>query len=392
MIHASSGISAIILAGGFASRMGRCKPLLPISGVPALETAAVRLRAAGVSEITVVTGHEGEHISEEARRLEIRAVRNPDYISGMLSSVMAGVKALLPGTEAFFLLPADIPLVKTYTYGILMEAWETAGADVVYPTFLGGRAHPPLISSSLAEGILSWTGEGGLGGFLDNDPRTRVEIPTGDRAVTLDMDTPEDYERLISYAKTEFFPDGEECDEILRAEGTPDGVVRHARVVAHVADAIAAALTGRGVEIDRRLLASASLLHDIAKGHHCHEAEGARMLRGRGMDAVADVVASHKDPPESGTIGECEALYLADKMTVGTAVMTIEERMSKLESKFSSDEDALSSMRRRLSRAGAIRDEIEKIVGIPLGKILGGDDVGTRQKIFHRSEDHIGDG
>jgi hypothetical protein len=148
--------------------------------------------------------------------------------------------------------------------------------------------------------------------------------------------------------------------------------------VARVTDAIACVLINRGVKIDRRLLASASLLHDMAKGRHDHEAEGARMLRLRGMNAVADVVASHKYLPESGTIGENEALYLADKITVGTAVMTIEERMSRLESKFSSDEEALISMRRKLSRAMAIRDEIEKIAGSPLGKIIGGDDVGAR--------------
>ena len=331
MTRASSGISAVMLAGGLASRMGCCKPLLPVSGVSALETAAERLRAAGVRDITVVTGHNGEQIAKEALRLEIRAINNPDYKSGMLSSVMTGVKALPPGTEAFFLLPADIPLVKTYTYQTLMKARTETRADVVYPTFLGARAHPPLISSSLAGGILSWTGEGGLGGFLENSPRSRAEIPTGDRAVTLDMDTPEDYERLISYAKTEFFPDGEECGEILRVEGTPDGAVRHARVVARVADAIAAALVVKGVNIDRRLLASASLLHDMAKGRHDHEAEGARLLRLRGMSAVADVVAAHKYPPESGKIGEKEALYLADKITVGTVVMTIEERVSKLE-------------------------------------------------------------
>jgi CTP:molybdopterin cytidylyltransferase MocA len=364
-------LSAIILAGGLASRMGRCKPLLPVSGMSALETAAARLRAAGIREITAVTGHDGERIAGEARRLGIIAVSNPDYKSGMFSSVVTGVKALHPETEAFFLLPADIPLVKTHTYRILMEARSAAGADVVYPTFLGARAHPPLISSSLAGGILSWTGEGGLGGFLEHSPRSRAEIPTGDRAVTLDMDTPDDYERLIAYAKTEFFPDEEECDEILSVEGTPDGAVRHARVVAKIAGAIAAALIGKGIAIDRCLLASASLLHDMAKGRHKHEAEGARMLRLRGMDAVADVVASHKDLPESGKIGERETLYLADKMTVGTTVLTIEERMSKLEAKFASDEAALTAMRRRLSRAMAIRDEIERIADSPLEKILG---------------------
>jgi CTP:molybdopterin cytidylyltransferase MocA len=367
-------IAAVILAGGLASRMGRRKPLLPISGISALEMAVTRLRAADVHDIIAVTGHEGEQIAEEARRLEIRAVDNPDYKSGMFSSVATGVKALPPGTEAFFILPADIPLVKTYTYISLTEAWTASHSDVAYPTFMGTRAHPPLISSPLAEGILSWTGEGGLGGFLEHCTHSRAEIPTGDRSVTLDMDTPEDYERLISYASTEFFPDAEECGEILRIEGTPDGAARHARVVAKAADAIAAALVSGGVAIDRRLLASASLLHDIAKGRHDHEIEGARILRRRGMHEVADVVASHKELPESGKIGENETLYLADKMTAGTIVLTIEERMSKLESKFSSDEDALRSMKRRLSRAMAIRDKIEKIVGIPLGKILRGDD------------------
>ncbi|MDR1133332.1 MAG: NTP transferase domain-containing protein, partial [Synergistaceae bacterium] len=354
MSGAASEISAVILAGGLASRMGRRKPLLPISGISALETAVIRMRSAGIREIMAVTGHDGEQIAEEARRLGIGAVDNPDYKSGMFSSVSAGVKALPHGTEAFFLLPADIPLVKPHTYRSLMEARTETRADAVYPTFLGERAHPPLISSTLAEGILSWTGEGGLGGFLARCPHSRAEIPTGDRSVTLDMDTPEDYERLLAYAKTEFFPDEEECDEILRVEGTPDCAARHARVAAKTADAIAAALIAAGHEIDRRLLASASLLHDIAKGRNNHEAEGARILRRRGMCAVADVVASHKDLPESGKIGENELLYLSDKMTVGTTIMTVEERMSKLEPKFSSDEDALASMRRRLSRAIAI--------------------------------------
>ncbi|MDR0764751.1 MAG: HD domain-containing protein [Synergistaceae bacterium] len=72
--------------------------------------------------------------------------------------------------------------------------------------------------------------------------------------------------------------------------------------MAKTAYAIASALIAHGVDIDRRLLASASLLHDIAKGRHEHETEGARMLRSRGMSAVADVAASHKYLPESGII------------------------------------------------------------------------------------------
>jgi putative nucleotidyltransferase with HDIG domain len=186
------------------------------------------------------------------------------------------------------------------------------------------------------------------------------------------MDTPEDYKKMLAYAGTEFYPDGEECTELLIIAGTPERVIRHGRVVAKVAAAIADILTESGVAIDRNLLSSACLLHDIAKGKKNHEARGARMLRKPGYVKVARIVASHKDLPIRRKIGEAEILYIADKITDGTVVSTLENRMLRMESRFPTGSEALINARRRIAAATAVQKKIEAVTGMGLEKIIGG--------------------
>lgn len=356
--------------------MGEFKPMLEIGGVSVVETAATRMRRAGISEIIVVAGHERELIIREAHRLGCRPVYNPDYKSGMFSSVSSGIIALPPDIEAFFILPVDIPLVKPSTYVSLEEAFRAAAArpDVVYPLFRGERAHPPLVSRSMIEPILSWRGERGLQGFFLEHPHTSIEVPVGDRASVLDMDTPDDYRHLLDYAKNEFYPDDDECAELLMIAGAPPRVARHSRVVADCAMLIADALSAAGVKINFRLLRAAALLHDIAKGQKDHEIRGARWLRGRGYSKVAGITASHKDLPVRGKTGEVEVLYLADKITDGTDTLTLEDRLARMEERFPRGSEAMDNARRRLSDAMLVQKKIEDITGMSLEEILGGVD------------------
>jgi hypothetical protein len=186
------------------------------------------------------------------------------------------------------------------------------------------------------------------------------------------MDTRDDYQKLLAYAETEFFPDEEECDELLRIAGTPEKVTRHERAVAMCAMRIADSLVKTGVKIDRRLLVSACLLHDIAKGEKDHEASGAKRLRRWGYDRVAKVVASHKDLPVRKKIGEAEILYLADKLTDGTVVSTLGRRLSRMESRFPPGSEALECARRRIAVAAEVQRKIEALAEATLDKILGG--------------------
>lgn len=373
MKRAPNRVAGLILAAGKASRMGACKVLLPLAGKSALEQIVTRMRVAGVENIVVVTGRYEKKIRRAARRLGCRTAHNPDYETGMYSSVLTGVRALPKDTEAFFLLPADTPLVKSASYAELLHAFYEGGgdADVVCPTFGAVRGHPPLIGRALIEPILQWHGEGGLRGLLAARAVRSAEVPTGDRGALLDMDTPDDYERLKAYAKNENYPDDEACAELMAMMGTPQRVMRHAAMVTRCAELIADAVAAdRRVKLCRPLLRAACLLHDIAKGHREHEAEGARWLRRRGYRRVAKVVATHKDLPERKKVGEAEILYLADKITDGEAVSTLSLRMFRMENRFAADSEALAAARRRLKTAMEIQRRVEALSGQPLSEIL----------------------
>lgn len=360
------------MAGGLASRMGECKILLPLAGKSALEQIVTRMRKGGAGEILVVTGGYAERIHDEASRLNCRAVHNPAFRSGMFSSVLTGVAALPADADAFFFLPADTPLIKPSTYRSLIEAYAEArgGVQVVYPTFMGNRTHPPLIARALAEPILAWSGEGGLRGLLESGRVMGMEVATADRGSSLDMDTPADYEALKAYAEREWLPDDDECAELLRIARTPEPVVRHMKHVARTAEKLRAALASKGLVLDGRLLRAACLLHDIAKGRKDHEASGARMLAARGYRAVAAAVAAHKDLPEKRFLGEAELLYLADKLIDGDAPSSLESRMVRMAIRFAKDEEALDAARRRIARAAEIQKRVENVMGRKIGDII----------------------
>ena len=152
----SNGIrtGAVVLAAGFSSRMGKCKALLDVGGPTALERTLSTLRHSGVEDIVVVSGHYREEVEGEAKRGGARAVFNEHYEKGMLSSIKAGVTALSPDFDAFFLLPVDVPLVKSATLKALRKALGfRSSLAVVFPAFLGRRGHPPLVRTDLVPSL-----------------------------------------------------------------------------------------------------------------------------------------------------------------------------------------------------------------------------------------------
>ncbi len=86
--------AAVLLAGGTSSRMGRCKLLLELGGMSALAQAVTRLRAAGVENVVIVTGHWRQEVEAEAARLGARTAHNDRYEEGMFSSVQTGAATL----------------------------------------------------------------------------------------------------------------------------------------------------------------------------------------------------------------------------------------------------------------------------------------------------------
>ena len=189
--------AAIILAAGFSSRMGRDKAFLRLDGLTALERVVATHRSAGTERITVVAGRNAEAIGRLGLDVDVIVNRKPE--AGMYSSVRLAVAALDGAEEGFkncfFIHPVDIPLVGPQTLLALTEAAQRHhAADVFIPVFDDRRGHPPLLRDALKQSILDDPGAGGLRAVLASC--RQYELACRDEAVILEMNCPEQYERL----------------------------------------------------------------------------------------------------------------------------------------------------------------------------------------------------
>ena len=111
-----------------------------------------------------------------------------------------GVAALDSSIDAFFVHPVDTPLVSAKTLQFLVHQLAAhPDSAVAIPCFAGRRGHPPLLRASLRSHILADTGADGLRGVLSH--HQLLQVASDDEAVTLDMDTPEEYAALKALAE-----------------------------------------------------------------------------------------------------------------------------------------------------------------------------------------------
>ena len=190
-------IAGLVLAAGYSSRMGDFKPLLPFGDSTVVERAASTFIKAGVYDVSVVVGWRANDLIPLLDRLGVQAILNPQYGSGMYSSVIAGVRSLSPNTEAFLLLPGDYPLVKPRTVQKLIQRYLEGRAKIVNPRFSGRRGHPPLIAVSCIDRDSSFDQPAGLKAVLSRYGDEAVDVEVADQGILMDVDTPEDYQRAL---------------------------------------------------------------------------------------------------------------------------------------------------------------------------------------------------
>ena len=192
-------VGVLCLAAGQASRMGRPKQLLAWKGKPllghALETA---LHVARPGACVVVGGAYPEEIEAVAASYPgVQTVRNPDWATGMGSSIACGVRALLAATptlDGILIMLADQPLVQIAQVEALLQAWESTEADFVAAHYEGQPGVPALFSAPLFPSLLGLQGQAGAKALFKNPALQGILLPMPEAAC--DLDTPEEWERF----------------------------------------------------------------------------------------------------------------------------------------------------------------------------------------------------
>ena len=200
----TSRVGAILLAAGLSQRMGVCKQLLPLGEKTVIAHCLEGLLAGGAEEVIVVVGPHGEKIAVEACRHPVRIVRTTDPHGDMACSARAGREALSPTVSGVLIAPCDHPLVSSGTVAGLFAAHRHNPAAIIIPTHAGRRGHPTCFPRSILDEL---DDTGTLRDLIRHNPSRLCRLETTDQGVVLDMDTPEDYQRIVRICRERSIPE-----------------------------------------------------------------------------------------------------------------------------------------------------------------------------------------
>lgn len=194
--------AGLITVAGQSLRMHAFKPLLPIDGTPMIAHTANVFSQAGITDLFVVVGKRGEEIISALEGYNAHFLWNNAFEeTEMFASFTIGLNAIrrMGGYDAAFLLPGDMPAVEPNLLKNLMREMETGGWDVVFPSTGTKRLHPPLIHARLFDSLIAYPGEDGLRGAFRALRASIGYVVTHNAGCKLDVDTPEDFERVQQY-------------------------------------------------------------------------------------------------------------------------------------------------------------------------------------------------
>lgn len=181
-----NGVGGLLLAAGEGRRFGRPKALVEFGGERLVDSGVRMLREAGCRPVIVVSG---------AAPIEVIGavvVPNPDWRTGMGSSLRAGLAVLPPGCPAVVIALVDQPRVTAEAVRRLAAA-HARGATVAVATYGGRPRNPVLIAREhFAEVAAQAVGDVGAREFLRGRPELVTPVPCDDVAAPDDIDTPED--------------------------------------------------------------------------------------------------------------------------------------------------------------------------------------------------------
>ncbi|MBF0105359.1 MAG: nucleotidyltransferase family protein [Deltaproteobacteria bacterium] len=183
-------ITAILLAAGASTRFGGDKLAAPYRGQTIFQCALQNLTDSSlINDIIVIVNPAFKQQVHDER---ISLLTNADHREGMGSSLRLGVMQSSSQTDAFIIVLADMPTVKTATIDSIIEAYETRGQKIMVPVYKGKRGHPVMMSSIYRDELLQITGDIGAREVINKHPQMIGSIETADSGVVFDVDLQSD--------------------------------------------------------------------------------------------------------------------------------------------------------------------------------------------------------
>ena len=189
-------VTAVVLAAGRSSRMGRHKLLLPWGETTVLGQTISNLLKTSVNDVIVVSGHDAQEVDRIARQYVAKSITNANFESGeMISSVQTALGSLPGNCEAILVVLADQPMVESKSINRIVEAWAVNKSDLVAPVYGDRRGNPVIFGRKYFEELLSLPAGAAPRDILARHDSELHLVPMETDSILYDIDQEEDYER-----------------------------------------------------------------------------------------------------------------------------------------------------------------------------------------------------
>lgn len=189
----------IILAAGNSSRLGQPKQNLIFRGKTLLENAVKTGLASKCRPVIVVLGANADAIQPLIEQRDITILINPGWAEGMSSSLKRAIievekdKAI----NNVIIMLCDQPFVSAELLDQLIQKQAETHKHIIACTYLDTFGVPALFHKSLFKKLSNLTGNEGAKAIISAHPGQLNTIAFDMGSV--DIDTIEDYNRLIAY-------------------------------------------------------------------------------------------------------------------------------------------------------------------------------------------------
>jgi len=191
-------VAALILAAGSSRRMGTSKQLLPLGDRPVIRHCYDTIAAAGIQQVIVVISAHGNGIPEALHGTPATIVRNTVPDCQMVDSVRTGLGEIDERCSGVLVCLSDHPLISVGTYEAIISAHQASPDTIVIPVYGGRRGHPTLFPPGAVQEIASGAA---LRDVIRKDTSRLSLLDVADEGVVLDMDTDDDYRRILEKFK-----------------------------------------------------------------------------------------------------------------------------------------------------------------------------------------------
>lgn len=193
-------VVGVVLGAGRSSRFGSPKQLLPFGDTTLLGQVVRNANASSLDRTVVVLGRASGELRDAIDFGRAEVVENTAYGTGCASSLLAGLDAAGDDCRALFLLLGDQPGVLTGFIDRAHSVWRIDRPWAAVCSYRGRLGHPFVFSPTAFEDLRGLHGDKAVWKLIEANPDRVREIEL-DAELTPDVNTPEDYERVLVHRR-----------------------------------------------------------------------------------------------------------------------------------------------------------------------------------------------